>query len=118
MNYYHVFEENEAVKERMLLSLERIEELVKQNDAPAPYKEYFGKTAEFILYMKEVSELVESGKVYELSLEELQNINHTMYEDISPSCYDNSYANPAYSVKQLGEDFGQMLCFLYTEIRA
>lgn len=43
MNYYHVFEENEAVRERMELSLERIEELVKENDAPAPYKDYFEK---------------------------------------------------------------------------
>lgn len=117
MNYYHVFEENEAVKERMLLSLERIEELVKQNDAPAPYRDYFETVAKFILYMKEVKELVESGKLYELSLEELQKINHAMYEDILPSNYDNSYANPVFSVKQLGEEYGQMLCFLYTEIR-
>ena len=117
MNYYHVFEENEAVRERMELSLERIEELVKENDAPAPYKDYFEKTAKFILYMKEIKELVETGKLYELSLDKLQNINHAMYEDILPSHYDSSYANPAYSVKHLGEIYGQMLCFLYTEIR-
>ena len=98
MNYYHVFEENEAVKERMLLSLERIEELVKQNDAPAPYRDYFETVAKFILYMKEVKELVESGKLYELSLEELQKINHAMYEDILPSNYDNSYANPLFFI--------------------
>lgn len=32
--------------------------------------------------------------------------------------YETSYANPAYAVKMLGEDFGGPLCFLYTECRA
>lgn len=31
--------------------------------------------------------------------------------------YEYSYANPDYAVEMLGEEYGQLLCFLYTELR-
>lgn len=31
--------------------------------------------------------------------------------------YEYSYANPDYAVKMLGEEYGTLLCFLYTELR-
>ena len=52
------------------------------------------------------------------TLKELQQRNHALYEDILPENYENSFANPAYAVKMLGEKFGALAAFLYTEMRS
>ena len=41
-----------------------------------------------------------------------------LYEDILPENYENSFANPAVAVKCLGEEFGALAAFLYTEMRS
>lgn len=51
-------------------------------------------------------------------MEELQQRNRALYEDILPENYENSFANPAYAVKMLGEEFGVLVSFLYTEMRS
>ena len=50
-------------------------------------------------------------------MEQLQEQNHRLYEDILPEHYGESFANPDYAVKELGEGYGQILAALYTEIR-
>ena len=52
------------------------------------------------------------------NLEEWQQINHEMYADILPEHYAQSFGNPEYAVETLGEVFGKLLSFLYTELRA
>lgn len=49
------------------------------------------------------------------NLEELQEQNHELYQDILPENYENSYGNPAYAQKMLGE-YGKVFTFLYTEL--
>ncbi|MBO1722888.1 leucyl aminopeptidase, partial [Extibacter sp. GGCC_0201] len=49
--------------------------------------------------------------------EQMQEINKALYEDILEEQYGHSYADPAYAVKQLGEEYGQLLSLLYTELR-
>ena len=44
-------------------------------------------------------------------------MNHSLYRDILPEHYEESYANPSYAVKKMGAVFGKILSFLYTEIR-
>ena len=51
----------------------------------------------------------------ELSL--LKVWNKEWYRQILPSHYDECYGNPDYARKALGEDFGDILCFLYAEIQ-
>ena len=53
-----------------------------------------------------------------LTLEELREENHALYQDILPENYGESFANPDYAVEVLGDGYGQLLSFLYTEIRA
>lgn len=50
-------------------------------------------------------------------VKELRADNEALYEDILPQNYKNSYANPAFAVKKLGDGYGQLLSFLYTEVR-
>ena len=60
-------------------------------------------------------ELPESWE--KLSLEELSDWNHRLYEDILPENYGESFANPDYAADCLGKEFGPLLSFLYTELR-
>ena len=46
---------------------------------------------------------------------EHQKLNHELYEDVLPENYENSYGNPAYAQKMLGE-YGRDFTFLYTEL--
>lgn len=115
-------EENEAVRERLELSLDRIRS-IKEEDARLPYGLYFKRTAGFLGMIRELltargigeKELPESWE--KLSLEELSDWNHRLYEDILPENYGESFANPDYAADCLGKEFGPLLSFLYTELR-
>lgn len=115
-------EENEAVRERLELSLDRIRS-IKEEDARLPYGLYFKRTAGFLGMIRELltargigeKELPESWEM--LSLEELSDWNHRLYEDILPENYGESFANPDYAADCLGKEFGPLLSFLYTELR-
>lgn len=115
-------EENEAVRERLELSMDRIRS-IKEEDARLPYGLYFKRTAGFLGMIRELltargigeKELPESWE--KLSLEELSDWNHRLYEDILPENYGESFANPDYAADCLGKEFGPLLSFLYTELR-
>ena len=129
-------EENDAVRERYQLSMERIKAMGTE-EMRQPYGSYFKKTAAFILQVGEVvrrrgEEAGEnagdggqnpagcpaSGNGHtDMDLEGLKRENHALYEDILPENYGESYANPDYAVSELSDGMGQLLSFLYTEIR-
>lgn len=118
MKYWEMFrEENEAVEERHELALERIRQFAGEETVEEPYRDYFRRTAEFILMIEDVFVMQNRGELEKLDLEEMKALNHRLYEDVLPGQYGGSYANPAYAVERLGQDFGQYLSFLYTEIR-
>lgn len=110
-------EENEAVRERYELAVERIREIESEETVKEPFREYFRRTAAFIGMMDQLHQLVEDGSFREQSLDEMKAWNHRLYEDILPGQYETSFANPAYAAEKLGEGYGQMLSFLYAEIR-
>lgn len=103
--------------ERYALALERIREIPNESICEGQVQTYFRSMAEFVLLMDHAWNIVESGELRRMTLEELQNFNRELYEDILPEHYGNSYGNPDYAVDCLGESMGQMLSFLYTELR-
>lgn len=105
------------ILERYQLSMERILSIRGEETVAAPFRAYFKKTAEFILLCGTVLETVRDGGMDCWGVKELRDLNHALYEDILPEQYETSYANPAYAVKELGEEMGKLLCALYTEIR-
>ena len=105
------------IKERYELAVGRIKEIPGEETVAVTFRPYFKKVSEFILMLHELKSEIESGEYYQRSLEELQEWNHRLYEDILPENYETSYANPAYAASEFGKDFGQILSFLYTEIR-
>ena len=113
--------ENEIFRERLELALERIQEIPEEHWADSeakPFEEYFASVAEFLLMIGDTKDFLENGGLTKASLEELQKRNQALYADILPEHYENSFANPAYAVKVLDQEFGAMLAFLYTEMRS
>ena len=114
-------EERELLLERLELALLRIREIPGEDFQGAelqPWKEYFTTVAKFLLLIEDTRQFLEQGKQATATLEELQQRNRALYEDILPENYENSFANPAYAVKMLGEEFGVLVSFLYTEMRS
>ncbi len=110
-------EKIELEQERFALALERIAQIPEEKRCEKSYQDYFDKMAAFLLQMKEEWDFVESGNLYRASLEELQKHNRELYADILPGNYEKSYANPTYAAECFGKDMGQLLSFLYAELR-
>ena len=110
-------ERNAQCEERHALSLERIRRIAVEESVTDPFRDYFQKTAVFLLEIESVREKVASGEWETLSLEEMREINRRLYADILPEHYEKSYADPTYAVRVLGESYGRILSFLYAELR-
>ena len=114
-------EERELLLERLELALLRIREIPGedwQEEDLQPWKEYFTTVAKFLLLIEDNRQFLEQGKQAAATRKELQQRNRALYEDILPENYENSFANPAYALKMLGEEFGALASFLYTEMRS
>ncbi len=109
--------EKEALEtERFTLACDRIAQITDEKGCGI-YQPYFDKMAAFVLLMKETWDFVKSGAMREASLEELQKRNREIYADILPETYEKSYANPAYAAECFGKPMGQLLSFVYAELR-
>lgn len=118
MDYKELFqEENESVQERFELACERIHAFTEDSRMEQPFLDYFKKMADFVELLLDWKKKVETGALRTQDIEELQAYNQRLYADILPDNYGKSYADPAYATMQLGEEYGPMLSFLYTELR-
>ncbi len=80
--------------------------------------QYFNRMSAFAGQILELNRLIETGETENWTLEQLQRLNRELYADILPENYGQSYGNPAYAAAVLGDTFGQLLSFLYSELRA
>ncbi len=108
---------NNRCEERHALSLERMKKIAAEDTVEEPFRAYFQQVAAFLLEIEEVRKSVASREWDTLKIEEMQKINRQLYQDILPEHYEESYANPSYAVRVLGKEHGQILSFLYTELR-
>ncbi len=107
----------DLVKLRYDLAIERCRGIAEENTVEESYRDYFKKCAAFILLIDEVKASMENGSYYRRNAQEMAKINYSLYEDILPENYENSYANPDYAVAKTGEELGQVLSAIYTELR-
>ena len=112
-----MFDDN--VLERYSLAIERIAEInseceIKNNK----HKDYFNKVSAFILLMDKLKNDVADDAFNSMSLEELSEYNHRLYEYVADRAYDTSYANPRVCAKAFGEDAGKLMAMVYMELRA
>lgn len=105
------------VEERYKLSIARIREMLKEESVSLKFRDYFRKTSMFLLMLDELKEKIEDGSMESAGIEELKVWNEKLYADILPRHYEESYGNPYYAVRELGEGYGKVLSALYTELR-
>lgn len=110
--------QEELIAERYELALARIKEIPDESICGENYRDYFMQMADFVLMMDQTYALVEDGALRQMGMEELREHNQSLYADILPAYYGESYANPDYAIERLGESIGKCLSFLYTELRA
>ncbi|MDO4476063.1 MAG: aminopeptidase [Lachnospiraceae bacterium] len=119
--YLYRDEENAGLlAERRELAMERIRQ-IGQEELPAGFgdglKEYFRSTAAFVCRMGQICQALESGEADGWDRSRWEEINREMYADILPDHYSESFANPDYAVRRLGPELGQLLSFLYVQLR-
>ena len=118
MKYLELFKkENEIIEDRYILAVERIELILQEKNVREPYRDYFTKMASFLMLIDKLTSLVAEDKLKNLSLEELKELNHKLYEDILEENYKESYGNPSFSVSLFGKKLGKLFTFLHTELR-
>ena len=105
------------MNERYELAIERIRSIVHEDTVAPLYRDYFQRVAGFILEIDAIKNRLEKKPNAECTLEELRSENESIYRDVTGEMYEESFANPAYAVKLFGKDLGQLLSFLYTEMR-
>ena len=103
--------------ERYLIAIDRTKEIINENTVDEPFKTYFKNVAEFILQLDSLKNKIENNQLDEYSLEQLEQLNDQLYSDVYKENYDHSFANPTFAVKTLGQDFGQVLCYIYKKVR-
>ena len=111
-----MFDDN--VAERYALAIERISQI--NNDCEIKNKshaDYFSKVSAFIMLMDRLKTDVENKAFDDMSLEELDEYNNSLYADVAGEAYDKSYANPRVCAKAFGEDTGKLMAMVYMELR-
>lgn len=108
--------ENQQIQERYKLTIERMYAILEEDTVAMKYQGYFQNVAKFILDIYEIWKRIQKQKE-ECTEEQLRRENYHIYRDILEEHYEESYANPAYAVDKMGKEIGQLLSFLYTEIR-
>ena len=111
-------EENEKVRERYLLAKERIAAFREEKNLGGALRDYFVTLADFIALLTDVTDKVFSGALYTMELSLLQELNNALYKDLLAENYGHCFGNPSYAAAQLGEEYGQLLSVVYSEIHS
>ena len=113
----HIEIEREELTERLELAVSRLEEIPQESRVPDAFRDFFAREAEFLLDMHRLMCSLREGAYREASIHELEELNRKLYKDILPENYGTCPGNPTYAVSQMGKGLGELLSFLYTELR-
>lgn len=107
------------MKERFELAYERLNACLSERYPVEGYDSYFKEVAGFLKAMCEHYVEIETGTfdVTKTSITLLQERNRMLYSKVEAKGYETSFLNPAYAVAVLGDAFGKLLSWLYTELR-
>lgn len=106
------------IDERYQIAIDRIKEIKTEKLVEEQYILYFQTVSEFILKLDCVYQEIKENQLEKYTINQLKDLNDELYSDIYKDNYHRSFANPAYAVKSLGQEYGQILCYLYKNIRA
>ncbi len=119
MSYREAYREsNEEVHERYELVMERILEIRSEHQVEEKFWPYFRRLADIFMMVDDTLKKEQAGELEHRDLSECEEMSWQFYYELQEGNYDRCYANPTVAVELLGEEFGALLCFLYTELRA
>ncbi len=104
------------MEERYHLALERIRQILTEDNGDGIYRAYCQKAAGLFQSLDQVFYAVQAG-IKEVPVESLKDWNRILYEDICDHNYEHSYANPRVCCTQFGKEEGGVLCSLYSRFR-
>lgn len=107
----------DIIFERYEIATSRIREIINEDTVSEPFKSFFCKASEFICKIDDLNSVIKSGEINDFSLDRLKELNKSLFEEIYSENYEESFANPEYAVKTLGEEYGKILCYIYTKNR-
>lgn len=107
----------DIILERYEIATSRIREIINEDTVSEPFKRFFCKASEFICKIDDLNSIIKSGEINDFSLDRLKELNKSLFEEIYGENYEESFANPEYAVKTLGEEYGKILCYIYTKNR-
>ena len=111
-----MFDDN--VLERYELAIERVRQINSECEIKnEKHADYFISVSGFIILMDKLRKDIESRIFDSMSLSELSEYNHSLYEDVCDGAYDKSYANPRICAKTFGIDAGRLMSMVYMELR-
>ena len=105
------------MKERYALAKERLGGILTEETVKEPYRDYFQKTAAFLLMLAEVQEKIQGRDWGSLDPEELNEENEKLYQDILPETIWDELRESGFAKETLGGTFGPFLSALYSELR-
>lgn len=108
----------DVIAERYELAMERMTEIKVEEFSDKAWENFFRDMASFCLIIDGYSRFLDAAKEAKQPLSDWQKWNARLYQDILPENYETSYANPAYTCKMLGEEYGKLAAALYAEMRA
>lgn len=107
----------DIILERYEIATSRIREIINEDTVSEPFKSFFCKASEFICKIDDLNSIIKSGEINDFSLDRLKELNKSLFEEIYSENYEESFTNPEYAVKTLGEEYGKILCYIYTKNR-
>ncbi len=107
------------MNELFALDEERVREIAKGAEEISPKAaDFWTGTARMLVLFLDEYHWVESGRMEEAELSELQEHNRALYADILPEHYEKSYASPKYCASQFGTEYGRLAAALVYELRS
>lgn len=116
--------ENEEIRERFFLGLERIREIPEELAglkgsglfSDESLCSYFSENAEFILKAARVYAQCEDGSLYRLPFGQKKLLNQELFA--MQLAYEDSFLNPVKTVRCFGKEMGSYLCYLGAQLQS
>ena len=109
---------NEMYEERLELVVERLEEISKADELEKDFADYFRVVSEYLLLQSRIAGKALDGSLQKMSEAEGKELNDKLYTQFTKENYETSYANPAYSVKVFGQEYGQHFAAILRRINS
>ena len=117
-DYTEVWKNEEDMKERLLLCTERLQSMITERTVPEEYRDFFSAQAQKMLHIFDYAKEVEEGSFFTLSEAECKVRFDELYSEVLPERYEESFSNPAYTVKLFGKKYGRLLAYTAAKLNA